>query len=104
MENETLQLSESITLGIVDCVKLLGIDIDKKLTFSSHIARICKKAGKHSDCYVLMRLLTSESKLMLFKYNILAHFNFCSTVWHFVICQTSEKGKKSGTLIAYCLQ
>ncbi len=51
---ESLQFSESITLDVVDCVKLLGVDIDKKLTFSSHIGRICKKAGKH--CYVLRRL------------------------------------------------
>ncbi len=44
-EKENLQLSESITLDVVDSVKLLGVDIDKKLTFSSHKAHICKKPG-----------------------------------------------------------
>ncbi len=66
-EKETLELSESIALDVVDRVKLFGVDIDKKLTFSSHIASnicICKVAGEH--CYVLRRLsnvLTCESKL-----------------------------------------
>ena len=32
---------------------------------------------------MLPNVLTFESKLMLFKCYILAHFNFCSTVWHF---------------------
>ncbi len=78
-KKETLQLSESITLDVVDCVKLLGVDIHKKLELSSHIARVCNKAGK--DCYVLRRLsnfLTPESKLMLFKCYIVARFSFCS--------------------------
>ncbi len=33
-EKESLQLSESITLDVVGCVKLLGVDIDKKLSAS----------------------------------------------------------------------
>ncbi len=38
--NEILQCSESITLDVIDCSNLLGVDIDKKLTLSCHIARI----------------------------------------------------------------
>ncbi len=86
---ETLRLSENIALDVVDCVKLLGVNIDRNLSFNSHITRICKKAGKHIQ--VLRRLssmLTSKTKLLLFKAYVLYHFNFCSTVWH--VCSMSD--------------
>ena len=88
-DKETLRLSENIVLDVVDCVKLLGVDIDRNLSFNSHITRICKKAGRHIQ--VLRRLssiLTSETKLLLFKSYVLSQFNFCSTVWHF--CSMSD--------------
>ncbi len=44
---ETMQLSENIVLDVVDCLKLSGVDIDRNLSFNSHITRICKKAGKY---------------------------------------------------------
>ncbi len=34
---ETLRLSENIALDVVDCVKLLGVDINRNLSFNSHI-------------------------------------------------------------------
>ncbi len=86
---ETLRLSENIALDVVDCVKLLGVDIDLNLYFNSHITSICKKVGKHIQ--VLRRLssvLTSETKLLLFKSYVLSQFNFCSTVCHF--CSLSD--------------
>ena len=33
-------------------VRLLGIDIDTKLSISGHIESICKKAGKKIECIV----------------------------------------------------
>ena len=34
-------------------VRLLGIDIDTKLSFSGHIESICKKTGKKIECILL---------------------------------------------------
>ncbi len=102
---ENLQLSESITKDVVICVKLLGVDTDKKLNFSSHIAHICEKEGKH--CFVLRRLsnvLTSGRKLMLFKCYILAHFNFHSTLRHFcsmLDIRKMEKSQENSLCIVY---
>ncbi len=67
-DKETLRLSENIVLDVVYCVKLLGVDTDRNLSFNSHIIRICKKAGKHSQVLKrLSKILTSETKLLLFK-------------------------------------
>ena len=37
------------------CEKLLGIKIDRKLTFNAHIDKICKKAGQKMN--VLSRVI-----------------------------------------------
>ncbi len=93
--NSGLQLSESITLDVVDRVKLYCITRRhwqfKKLTFSSHIARICKKAGKHYFSRRLPTVLTPESKLMLLKCYILVHFNFAQPCGTFAVCQKLKK-------------
>jgi len=65
-------------------VKLLGVHIDFKLSFTEHVSAVCKKAGKHLN--VLGRLsktLNDEDKLTLFYSFILSHFNYCSAIWHF---------------------
>ncbi len=65
-------------------VKLLGVSIDKALSFSNHITLLCQKAGRY--IHVLSRMsneLTAEAKLLLYKSFILSHFNYCPLVWHF---------------------
>ena len=63
--------------------KLLGITIDKNLSFSIHTEEICKKAGRQLSA--LRRLsfyLDSKAKLALFRAFILSHFKYCSAVWY----------------------
>ncbi len=43
-DKKPLQLSENIVFRVVDCVKLLGVDIDSNLSFNSNITRICDNA------------------------------------------------------------
>ncbi len=42
-EDRRLELTGGTELDAVDCVKLLGVDIDKDLNFRTHISRLCKK-------------------------------------------------------------
>ncbi len=47
-------------------VKLLGVSIDRALSFNAHITLLCQKAGKY--IHVLSRMtneLTTESKLFV---------------------------------------
>ena len=66
----------------VDEVKLLGVTIDKKLSWSSHITNITKKMG--SAIAVIRRCaayLTNESIIQVIKALVLAHLDYCSPVW-----------------------
>ena len=69
----------------VECVKLLGIHIDDKLSFDKHISTLCKRASQ--QCNALNRIakfLSKESKECLFNAFILSNFMYGNLVWHFL--------------------
>ena len=73
-------------------IKLLGVTIDGKLKFSSHISNICSKAGRNLNALKrVAKSLPVNVKLLLYKTYILCHFNFCPLVWHF--CGQSDTDK-----------
>ena len=79
---DPIQVRDSI-MQSESSVNILGIDIDEKLTFTSHINKICRKAGRQVN--VLRRLshmLDVESRLAIFKAFIISNFNYCPIVWH----------------------
>ncbi len=80
----------------MDSVKLLGVDINKKLSFDAHIGRICKKQVNNfmrlSGDYQI-NTLASHTKLTLLGV-MLSNFTFCSTVWHFCNMSDSRKLEK----------
>ena len=64
-------------------VKLLGINIDTKLNFNYHISVICKRAAQQLNALKrLSAFLNTNSRLLLYKYFIFSHFNYCPAVWH----------------------
>ena len=71
-------------------IKLLGVQIDEKLNFTSHISELCTKARQKVG--VLMRqrnLIPCNAKLSLYKSSILPHLTYCHLVWHF--CNASDR-------------
>ena len=91
----SLIINDGVVLQSQTCVKLLGLYIDVKLTFSEHISVICKKAGKQISALPrLSRNLDVNCKLMLFQSFILCHFNFCPLVWHFCSNRDLKKVEK----------
>ena len=65
-------------------MKLLGVDIDFKLSFDSHMQNICKNPGQQLN--ILKRLgknLCKLSKMTIFHTSVLPTFNFCPLSWHF---------------------
>ena len=67
----------------VNKIKLLGLTLDNKLTFDSHISTLCQKAGKQVQ--VLSRLsqvLNESNKLLLYNSFVECYFNYCSYIWH----------------------
>ena len=75
-----------------DYLKILGVTIDNKLTFSEHISDICKKTSCKVGVLLRLRnLIPWSAKLQLYKSNILPHLTYCDIVWHF--CKSSDKKK-----------
>ena len=70
-----------------DQLKLLGLEIDHELNFTSHTQSICKKATCGSKIAVLSRLknmISINAKLhILCKATILPSLTYYLTIWHF---------------------
>ena len=68
---------------IKNSIDLLGVTIDKDLSFNRHISQICEKVNKQFS--VLKRfknIITSNVMLCLYKAFILPHFQYWSLIWH----------------------
>ena len=64
--------------------KVLGIFLDCKLNFESHIGSLCRKAGqKISALARLKNYLTSDQRKSLLNSVIKSHFTYCPLIWMF---------------------
>lgn len=73
-----------ITINTADSIKLLGINIDKKLTFSDHIQIMWKKANKKINALCRIRKwITIDKARILYNAYILSCFSYCPIVWMF---------------------
>ena len=65
-------------------VKLLGINIDRNLSFEFHVANICKKTTrKHTAIAMYSKLFTFEKLRILIKSFVESQFAFSPLVWMF---------------------
>ena len=61
--------------------KLLGILLDSKLSFDSHITSLCKKAGqKHSALARINHYLTTDQKSLLLNSVVKFQFSYCQLI------------------------
>ena len=64
------------------CVKLLGIDIDYKLNFETHIGKLCKKsAGQLNAIGRIDRFIGSEERKVLIQSFVNSNFNYSPLAW-----------------------
>ena len=76
VDNDTINLNASMNV--------LGVNIDDKFNFNSHVSNMCNKAGRQLN--VLQRLkgcLDCTSRLSIYKSFIMSNFNDCPVVWMF---------------------
>ena len=74
-------------------IKLLGVEIDDKLNFTSHISNICIKASQKVGVLLRLRnLIPCEAKLIIYKSSILPHLTYCHLVWH--NCRSQSDSRK----------
>jgi len=76
----------------VENLRLLGVTIDSKFTFTDHISTICKKASQRIGMLMRPRnLIPTKAKLMLFKSAFLLYLTYCHLVWYFCRCSDGRK-------------
>ena len=89
-------IAENVSLPSSDTMKVLGIDIDNRLTFDGHVSSMCIKAGKQLN--TLQRLkgyLDQDSRMAIYKSFIMSNFNYCPVIWMFTSKTSLSKLNKA---------
>ena len=74
---------------------ILGVIIDIKLSFDSHINRICKKAGQKLSALSRISAFTDLNKRkILFQSMIKSQFSYCPLIWMFCSRKSNNIIKK----------
>ena len=82
-ENETF-LFHNILMENIKEQKILGVIIDNKLNFKSHISELCKKASqKVAALSRLSSYLHNSEKKLIFNSIVKPQFSYCPLVWIF---------------------
>ena len=82
-EEETFTFNEIVMKNSKE-EKILGVIIDNKLSFKSHIKELCKKASqKLAALSRLSGYLNSNEKQLVFNSVLKSQFNYCPLVWMF---------------------
>ena len=67
--------------------KLVGILLDSKLNFESHIGSLCREAGQKINALArLKNYLKSDQRNLLLNSAIKSHFTYCLLIWMFTSC------------------
>ena len=86
---EALQRIEDQIITNTSQMKLLGVEIDDKLDFTSRVSSICIKASRKVSVLLRLRnLMPCKAKLIIYKSSILLHLTYCHLVWH--NCRSSD--------------
>ena len=79
-----LVLDNSSCIISQDCVKVLGITIDKQLHFNEHISLCCTKAARQLNAFArISKYLNLNSRRAIHHRFIASNISYCPLVWHF---------------------
>ena len=82
-QNQPLIFSQDTPVTIVDEHKHLGLLMDKKMNFSSHIREIIAKANKGVGMIkYLSRYLPRHSLDQIYELHVRPHFDYCDVIYH----------------------
>ena len=94
-ENETFQISSQQKMINSKEVEILGIKIDRKLSFHQHIKSISKKAGQSLSALLRISLyLENDRRKVIYNTMIKSQFNYCPLVWMFCSKKSNNMIKK----------
>ena len=73
-------------------LKMLGVTLDDKLNFKTHIRNVCQKASRQINALKrISKFLNEQCRMHVYKSFVSANFNYCPVVWMF--CGKTNLGK-----------
>ncbi len=73
---------EGINIKSEDMVKMLGINIDKKLKFTSHVTEVIRKCTYQLNALKRKsKILNTKTKMLIYHAFIEANLNYCPLIW-----------------------
>ena len=79
-----LVLDNSTCIISQDCVKVLGITIDKQWNFNEHISLCWTKAARQLNAFArISKYLNQNYRQAIHHSFIASNFSYCPLVWHF---------------------
>ena len=83
--NQTHNLCLEVSNKIIpssNTVKLLGVDIDSKLKFDSHVKTMCAKTIRKVSAFSrVANFITFEQAKLLYSSFIMSNFGYCPLIW-----------------------
>ena len=78
-----------------DSIKLLGITIDDKLNFNSHISKLCNRASRQlNTLFRFNNYLTPQTKKLAVDSFLFSNFNYCPLICNFSTAKSISKVEK----------
>ena len=89
-------VADGHTITSSERVKLLGVTIDNKLSFTPHIKQLCAKANqKISALFRIRSYLNVKKALAIYNAHIMSSFRYCPLIWMF--CSKSAYNQIAST-------
>ena len=93
-DSYSLNINQEV-INSENSVKLLGIEIDNKLSFENHISYLVKKASNQLNAISrIQKFMGFKEKEILLNSFVHSNFNYCSLVWHFCSAKSVKKIEK----------
>jgi len=93
---------ENENIKSTNCKKLLGVKIDSKLNFNSHIQDLCRKAGQKLNAISrISPYMDFAKRRLLVNAFFFSQFNYCPLVW---MCHNRTNNNKINRLHERCLR
>ena len=93
-DSYSLNINQEV-INSENCVKLLGVEIDNKLSFEKHISTLVKKASNQLNVISrIQKFMGFKEKEILLNSFVYSNFNYCPLVWHFCSAKSVKKIEK----------
>ena len=86
---------EGNTIPSSDCIKVLGVTLDKDLQYNTHNSNLCSKASTQINAMKRIgKYLNTDCRIAMNKSFISSNFSYCPVSWMFCGKRNSEKLEK----------